>query len=110
MQLSGKLIQILPLQTGTSKNGTWRKQEIIIETSGEYPKKVCIAIWGEKIKDEILAIGNRLMIDFDIESREYNGRWYTDIKAWRAELTGKNEASEQSNTTNEEATGDDLPF
>lgn len=85
MQLTGKLIQLLPMQTGQGKNGTWKKQEIIVETEGQYPKKVCISIWGDKADEKILQVGNSLKIDFDIESREYSGRWYTDVKAWKVE-------------------------
>lgn len=85
MQLTAKLIQLLPLQTGAGKNGQWKKQDIIVETEGQYPKKVCISIWGDKINEAILKPGNQLTIDFDVESREYNGRWYTDVKAWRVD-------------------------
>ena len=49
MQLIGKLIQMLPLQTGQGKNGQRKKQDIVVETEGQYPKKVCISIWGDKI-------------------------------------------------------------
>lgn len=86
MQLTAKLTQLLPLQTGTGKNGEWKKQDIIVETDGQYPKKICISIWGERINESQLQIGNLLKIDFDIESREYNNRWYTDIKAWKIEV------------------------
>jgi hypothetical protein len=88
MQLSAKLIQLLPVQTGTGKNGQWKKQDIIVETDGQYPKKVCISIWGDKINEDHLKVGNRLKIDFDVESREFNGRWYTDVKAWKIEVEG----------------------
>ncbi|MFN4285428.1 MAG: DUF3127 domain-containing protein [Lacibacter sp.] len=85
MQITATLRQLLPLQTGTGKNGTWKKQDIIVETEGNFPKKICISIWGDKIDAQKLQPGNKLVIDFDIESREYNGRWYTDVKAWRIE-------------------------
>jgi hypothetical protein len=88
MQLTAKLTQLLPIQTGTGKNGEWRKQDIIMETDGQFPKKICISIWGDKINANQLIIGNKLTIDFDIESREYSGKWYTDIKAWKIELEG----------------------
>ena len=87
MQLTAKLIQLLPIQIGTGKNGEWKKQDIIVETDGQYSKKVCISIWGDKINNDQLLIGNLLKIDFDIESREYNSKWYTDIKAWKIEIT-----------------------
>lgn len=74
MNLKAKLIQLLPLQTGMGKNGQWRKQDIIVETDGQYPKKICISIWGDKINEKQLKIGNLLEIDFDLESREFNGK------------------------------------
>ncbi len=88
MVLTAKLIQVMPLQTGMGKNGEWRKQNIILETDGMYPKKVCISMWGDKINESVLQIGNMLEISFDIESREYNGNWYTDLRAWKVELAG----------------------
>jgi len=88
MQITAKIIQILPLQTGVSKNGEWKKQDIIVETDSRFPKKVCISIWGDKIQPSQLVTGNVLVIDFDIESREFNGRWYTDVKASKIEQAG----------------------
>ncbi|PKP19958.1 MAG: hypothetical protein CVU05_10105 [Bacteroidetes bacterium HGW-Bacteroidetes-21] len=88
MQITAKLIQKLPLQTGQGKNGEWKKQDVILETDGQYPKKICVAIWGDKINESQLQEGNFLKIDFDVESREFNGRWYTDVKAWKIEMVG----------------------
>lgn len=88
MQLTARLIQMLPLQSGTGRNGEWKKQDIIVETDGQYPKKICISIWGDKINESVLQINNLLDISFDVESREYNGRWYTDVKAWKVDLAG----------------------
>jgi hypothetical protein len=85
MQLTAKLIQILPLEKGMGKNGEWKKQSIIVETGDQYPKKICVSIWGDKINAIPQETGNQLTVDFDIESREYNGRWYTDVKAWKIE-------------------------
>lgn len=115
MQLSAKLIQLLPLQTGTGKNGQWKKQDMIVETDGQYPKKICISVWGDKINEDQLKIGNRLKIDFDVESREYNGRWYTDVKAWKIEVeeANSNTGAGANNAPVEESYndgGDDLPF
>ncbi|MEI6945877.1 DUF3127 domain-containing protein [Paraflavisolibacter sp. H34] len=92
MQLNAKLIQLLPVQTGNGKNGQWKKQDIIVETEGQYPKKVCISIWGDKVDASLLQPGNMLAISFDVESREYNGRWYTDVKAWKVESAGAAQA------------------
>ena len=90
MQLTAKLTQVLPLESGMGRNGEWKKQNIIVETEGQYPKKICISIWGDKINPEQLQPGNMLTIDFDVESREFNGRWYTDVKAWKIESAGGN--------------------
>jgi len=117
MQLEAKLINVLPLQTGTSKNGEWKKQDIIVETGGNYPKKICISIWGDKINESVLKEGNMLDISFEVESREYNGRWYTDVKAWKVEQVGKSAPEAQASASNddfgfeeENISEDDLPF
>lgn len=96
MQLTAKLVQVLPLQTGTGKNGQWKKQDIIVETDGQYPKKICVSIWGDKINESQLTVGAMLNISFDVESREYNGRWYTDVKAWKVEGAGDAASSNSS--------------
>lgn len=83
MDISGKIIQLLQLQTGQGKNGTWKKQEFILETGDTYPKKVCIAVWGDKINMSSFKPGDQVDVSFDVESREFNGRWYTDVKAWK---------------------------
>ncbi len=112
MQISGKLLQLLPLQTGQGKNGQWKKQDVIIETEGQYPKKVCISIWGDKADEKTLQPGNTLKIDFDVESREYNGKWYTDVKAWKVEAAGSTPFTDAEPPASEsiDNLGDDLPF
>jgi hypothetical protein len=93
MQITAKLVQLLPLQTGSGKNGEWRKQDIIVETGDKFPKKVCVSVWGDKIDEKKLKVGNMLKIDFDVESREYNSRWYTDVKAWKIDVDGAESSS-----------------
>ena len=78
MQLTAKLIQILPLQTGNGKNGEWKKQDIIVDTEAQYPKKICISVCGDKINASQLIVSKKLKINFYVASREYNSRWYTD--------------------------------
>lgn len=86
MQLRAKLIEILPAQTGEGKNGPWKKNTIIVETEDRYPKKVCVTYWGDdKANENDLQIGNMLDVNFDLESREFNGKWYTDVRAWKVE-------------------------
>ena len=116
MQLKAKVIQLLPLQSGTSKNGEWKKQDVIFETEGQYPKKVCVSIWGDKINPNILKTGNVLSVDFDVESREYNGKWYTDLKAYKIDLSGVSTSESNNNDSGNPHTfindedGDVLPF
>lgn len=111
MQITAKLVQLLPLQQGQGKNGTWKKQDVIVETEGQYPKKVCISIWGDKIDQRVLQPGNMLKIDFDVESREYNGRWYTDVKAWKVEGAGAPSSAPAQDYYPDMPPGeDDLPF
>jgi hypothetical protein len=83
MELTGKIIQVLPEKSGTSARGEWRKQEYILELPGDYPKKVCFMVWGDRIDQLNIQEGQELTVSIDIESREYHGRWYTDVKAWR---------------------------
>jgi len=86
MELTGKLLQLLQVQSGQGKNGPWQKQEFVIETTEQFPKKVCFSLWGEKINDlKNLSPGTMIKVQFSLESREYNGRWYTDARAYRVE-------------------------
>ena len=71
MNIKAKLVELLPLQTGMGKNGQWRKQDIIVETDVQYPKKLCISIQGDKINKKQLFVGNQLDIEFELESRAY---------------------------------------
>ena len=98
MQLTAKLLTLLPLQTGKGKNGDWKKQDFIVETGDTYPKKICVSVWGDKINPSVLIVGNDLRIDFDLESREYNGRWYTDVKAWKIELVSAGKIHDKNET------------
>lgn len=85
LKISGTVTQLLPEQSGESQNGPWKKQDFILETQGQYPKSVCITQWGEKIEEFGVREGEELTVHIDIQSREYKGRWYTDVKAWRVE-------------------------
>jgi len=86
MDIVGKVIQILPLQGGTSAatGKSWQVETFIIETQENYPRKVAIEVFGEqRIKDNPVAIDQVYTISFDLESREFNGRWYTSARAWK---------------------------
>jgi Domain of unknown function (DUF3127) len=86
LELTGKIIQLLDEQTGTGKNGQWVKQDFIVETIEQYPKKVCMSAWGDQVQQiKLFPVGNTIKASIRIESREYNGRWYTDVRPWKIE-------------------------
>ena len=86
MEITGKIIAKLDLQSGTSKAGNqWKKQEYVLETQDAYPRKVHFDFFGERADQYNLNIGDVIKLSFDIESREYQGRWYTSIRGWKAE-------------------------
>jgi len=93
MEISGKIIAILPQTTGQGKNGMWRSQDYVLETGDQYPKKVCFNLFNDKIDQFPIAIDDQVNVSFDIESREYNGRWYTSIRAWKIDKNAGQTAS-----------------
>ena len=85
MDIKGKIIQKLDLQSGVSKAGNnWKKQEYVLETLDSYPKKVKFDFFGERADQYPLEVGDVITLSYDIESREFNGRWYTDIRGFKA--------------------------
>lgn len=99
MEIKGRIIQVLPLVTGVSSKGEWKKQDYILETEAQYPKKVCFNAWGDKVDQFAIREGEELIVSIDIESREFNGRWYTDVRAWkvdRAQAVAQEPAQAQS--------------
>lgn len=110
-EINGKVIAVLPIATGEGKNGTWKSQDYVLETGGQYPKKVCFNLFGDKIDQFPIAIDETVNVSFDIESREYNGRWFTTIRAWKVEKEdGVGQASVASGVPISAASGSDLPF
>jgi hypothetical protein len=118
MEISGKIIAVLPIATGQGKNGTWRSQDYVLETADQYPKKVCFNLFGDKIDQFPIAIDEVVNVSFDIESKEYNGRWFTNIRAWKVDKNGAGSAPvavTSSPTASFDAApaateGSDLPF
>jgi hypothetical protein len=114
MELSGKIIKILPLQTGTGKNGTWKKQEFILETPAQITRKVCFSLWGDKVDQFSLKESEDVEVYFDLESREFNNRWYTEAKAWKIVKKGATQPKppeEEDFPVYEQMSPDDgLPF
>lgn len=89
LEIEGKIIRKLGVQSGTSARGEWSKQEFIIEyQEGNYPSQACFSVWGaDKVKElEKYQINDKVKVSFNINSREYNNRWYTDLRAWKIEV------------------------
>ena len=85
MDIKGRLVKKLPAQTGQGRNGEWKKQEFVIELEGTYPRSACFSVWNDKLNVDSLVEGTVLNVFFDIESREFQGKWFTNLTAWKAE-------------------------
>lgn len=126
MEITGKVVRLGGLTEGTSARGPWRKQDLIIETDEQYPKTVCLTCWTNQI-DEIqkMTPGQLIKAQIDISSREFNGKWYTDVRVWRFDpVTATAPAQQPEHQTPPTAptggpedyfgpdsnNGDDLPF
>ena len=91
MELEGRIVRKLSVQSGNSARGSWSKQEFIFEyQEGNYPTKVVMHVWGDdKVRElDKYQVNDKVKVSFNLSSREYNGRWYTDVRAWRIEPAG----------------------
>ena len=85
MELTGKIIAVVPAQSGVSARtgNNWMSQDYVIEVPGQYPKKCLFRIFGEdRIKQYNIQQGEDLTVQFDIDAHEFNGRWFNDIRAY----------------------------
>lgn len=87
MEITGRIIFALPEQSGLSKAGNnWKKREYVLETQESFPKKIFFDFFGDRADQFPLQVGQLIRLTFDIESREYNGRWYTGVRGLRADI------------------------
>ena len=86
MEITGKVLAVLELQSGTSKKGSeWKKRDFVIETLDEkFPKKVCFTLFGDRA-DACPSIDSVVNVSFDIDAHEYNGKWFNSVNAWKVE-------------------------
>lgn len=110
MEVKGKVIFIGEVITGEGSNGTWQRQDVVIETDGQYPKKIAIGCMGKVVDSvEQLTEGMELTASINIESREYKGKWFTNVNAWKLDFsTEKKPVSAMNDTLDSDE--DDLPF
>lgn len=88
MELTGKIIAVLPERGGISQRtgAEWKSQSFVLETQDNYPRRMCFDVFGaDKITQFGIAIGETLTVSFDIDAHEYQGRWYNSIRAWKVE-------------------------
>ena len=106
MEVVGKIIQVLPAQEGVGRNGNpWKVQPYVLETLDQYPRKVHFEVFGEdRIKQNPCELDQLVTVSFDIESREFNGRWYTSIRAWRIQQGDTTQAAAGAQTAAQPAT------
>ena len=96
MEVKGRIIQKLDPLSGTSKAGNqWSKQEYVLETIENFPRKIFFDFFGDRANQYPLNVGDLVNLSFDIESREYQGRWYTSIRGWKAEKIDENAVAPQ---------------
>jgi hypothetical protein len=113
MEAEGRVIQVMPTESGITKAGKgWSKTTFVIDTGGEYPKKIAIDVMGDKV--QLPNVGEDVTVSLNIESREYNGKWYTNVNAWKVE-TGAGQSAPTAPSANVPAAAkmgepDDLPF
>jgi hypothetical protein len=98
LQIKGIIKQILKPESGTSRAGNvWKKQEFVIETKDQFPKAICFTLFNDKVAliDRFIN-GDEVDVLFNIESREFNGKWFHNINAWKIEKSDGLNANEPS--------------
>ena len=132
MDLVGKIIEVCTKKSGVSKAGKqWESQEFVLETEGSHPEKCVFSVFGEeKLKEFNIQRGDVITVSINLDAREYNGRWYNSLQAWRVmkasndigaqqnntqqvtqpQQTQKNERVSTSEEKKQEDSSDDLPF
>lgn len=123
MEFEGVVYKVLEPVSGTSARGEWKKQDIVFEVPSDMNRKICVAFFGDRAGDVAsLRAGDTANVSVNVESREYNGRWYTDVRGWRIvkkqvsaptpppidDMPPLDEFSAQSTSVREDY--DDLPF
>lgn len=107
MDFEGFVHLVLPLVTGQSARGEWKKQEVIFELPGEFNRKVCVAFWNDRADSAgALRVGEKIAVSTNVQSQERNGRWYTEVRGWRftrvAEQSNSGQQFNQNNGVNQQ--------
>ena len=116
LELNGTIKVMLPIEEGTAKSGNaWKKSGFVVTTGGDYPKDVAFSVFGEEKVDNLMKfnkVGQQVDVSFNVESREYKGKYYTDLQAWK--IFGSENKTEASPTAGDgyskASEVSDLPF
>ncbi|MBQ1885302.1 MAG: DUF3127 domain-containing protein [Bacteroidales bacterium] len=89
LEVEGKLTHLLERRSGVSANGTnWTSQDFVIEIPGQYPQSAVFNVYGDRVQLDQYQIGENIKVSFDIRGREYQGKWYNTLNAWKIERIG----------------------
>ena len=95
MEIQGKVIAVLPERSGVSARGEWKSQTYVIETQEQYPKKMVFDVFGaDRLAQFNIHSGEEILVSFDIDAHEYQGRWFNSIRAWNVTKVSQ-QAAEQ---------------
>lgn len=98
MELQGKVITALPQRSGTSQRGEWVAQDFVIETHDTYPRKMVFSVIGaDRLQRFNIQIGQEVLVAFDIDAHEYNGRWFNSVRAFDVRQVDPNAAAAVQN-------------
>jgi hypothetical protein len=112
-EITGILHKVLPLESGTGSRGSWQKQVFVIKTTDQYPKELAFEVWGDKAESAgKLKAGKSIKVFFNVESREWNGKYNSSLKAWRWEVSKEDFPEEEMSQEKPIITplDQDLPF
>lgn len=123
MEFEGVVYKIMPVTRGTSARGEWQRQDVVFDYNdgGQFSRKICVTFFNKESDVAKLREGETFLVSVNIESREYNGRWYTDIRAWRLQpkqteapgagpMPDMPPIAEEPSYASSPAEVDDLPF
>ena len=91
LEIEGRISQKFPVQSGQSARGLWEKQDFVLEyQDGNFPASVCFTAFGsDKVKELApFQVGDAVKVAFNLRGREYNGRWYNDLRVWKITAAG----------------------
>jgi hypothetical protein len=107
MEIQGTITHVLDTRTGSGQKGDWTVYSYVLETSGQYPKQIAFEVFN---KDYGLNIGDTITAQIDLSTREYNGKWYTSVKAYKVDVQGGKQAPAPTLPVIDDDVDDDLPF